>query len=551
MKIKSYLYLEGQLQPVEVEVLSQKGIPLIQFVGLPDQIIKESAVRIKSAIKSCGFEWPQAKQIIVSLKPSHLKKSSQGLEFAVATAILLETEQITMDAENLEKYYFYGTLDLEGNVSIPEDLSVFYPNDPANEFLFTGNVSEELISNNSEKFEKKQGKEAKEIIEIKEIKNNRKELKTEINFDSLNSNSKSYRRSKNNFFYSQNRYLKVNNLSELMNPEVVHPIDPPWYFERPKLYDHIYLTNPQKELALISALGGHHMLLAGPAGSGKSLMADVIHTLKTKPCEQEEGLIISRYLKNKKYLNKTNSEQQRDKDNSMGAEEIWRPLIKPHHTISLHGLIGGGLQLFEGELSRANCGTMIFDELLEFKQPVVESLREPLETGQLRIVRTSGYAIFESRFQWIATTNLCPCGDFVPGKNIDCRYALSKCRSYSQKLSGPLLDRFELISFSNEWKGDRVHSVQSLAKLLSENSFFNGERESLKGNAFLALESKLPFVSQRLLNQWGSSIRRKNATLKIAYSLARLNERELPNDDDIERALDYTLRPFQRIQRWD
>lgn len=477
MKVKSYIYLDGSLQSVEVEVLSQRGLPQLQFVGLPDQVIKESAVRIKSAIKSSGFEWPQAKQIIVNLKPSHLKKSSRGLEFAVAAAILWETGQLPEESIQFQTAHLYGELDLDGKIYLPEDLKVFYPFEASKEVLYTG----------------------------------------QINTNAL--------------FWSNESIYQLDTLKDLATPKIQNKIEKPWSFVRPLDFHQIQVCDAQKEWIQLCALGEHHALMAGPSGSGKSLTAEIIHCLRIFPTLEEEISLFSKLTKG-------------------DFKKLWRPMVKPHHSITLQGLIGGGLQIQEGEMSRASNGTLIFDELLEFKPQVVEALREPLENGQVRVARSSGVSTFKSDFLWLATTNLCPCGDFTPGKPVECRYSLQKCRSYSQKLSGPLLDRFDMIAFTHQWKGVRKHSVQEILEKLEQNPFFK-EREN-KLQLDQKLESiKLPFIAKKIMDSWAGSIRRKKATMRVAYTLAKLNQRQHIIEQDIEKAMLYTVQPFQSMQRWD
>jgi magnesium chelatase family protein len=442
-------------------------------------VIKESAIRIKSAIRSSGYEWPQAKQIIVNLKPSHLKKTSRGLEFAVAAAILLETQQVTN--LNIQDIVFYGELDLEGNVFLPEDFKIYSGKN--NERIFTGKATDH--------------------------------------------------------FWSSDYFFQINSLKELNSPIQVHLKKQPWQVERSKMFDSIYLTEKQKELIQICVLGEHNLLMLGPAGSGKSLLVEIIHSLRRPPSLAEQTYLYSMEANS---LSETDQENFNKCTKTDELKKIWRPLIKPHHSITLQGLIGGGIALKEGELTRANLGTLVFDELLEFKPAVVEALREPLETGKARVARSSGVVTFESRFLWLATSNLCPCGDYTPGRPINCRYSLNRCRSYGQKLSGPLVDRFDLISFSNEWMGDRLHSVQEISGALSK----------LRAVEDLVVDTNnLPFVVRRMMANWDGSYRRKKATIQVAATIAKLHMRDHLIDEDVEKALTYTVRPFASLQRWD
>jgi magnesium chelatase family protein len=591
IRVKSFVYLEGVFQSVEIEVISQKGLPSLQFVGLPDQVIKESAIRIKSAIRSSGYEWPQAKQIIVNLKPSHLKKTSRGLEFAVATAILLETRQLKgqligklngpskNNLEGEQTTFLEPNLGLQGDIEMQE----LIVSEVSLKDLSIQNLASNTLPDLSKRIQKDLPTEKINQIDTK-LKNtntleNAAVAISKFQFSTENiafygeldlegnvflpEDFKIYNGQKNehlftgkvaNDFWCSDFYYQINSLKDLNSPQKISSKKQPWKVRRPQDLDLVYLTARQKELLQICVMGEHHLLMVGPAGSGKSLLADVIHSLRKPPTVSEQTYLYANMLNKKNDQNQSSIKSAFTNSMSLDAGnfsrdrqqdeflEMWRPLVKPHHSITLQGLIGGGISLNEGELSRAHLGTLVFDELLEYKPPVVESLREPLETGKARVARSSGVVTFESRFLWIATSNLCPCGDYVPGKSVNCRYSLNRCRSYGQKLSGPLVDRFDLISFSNEWCGDRAYSVEQISDELNEIRALGDQAVDT---------TNLPFVVRRMMANWDGSYRRKKATMNVASTIARLNKRTHLTEADVEKALNYTVRPFASLQRWD
>lgn len=480
MKLHSLISQGWELHPIEVEVLLVRGLPEMRFVGLPDQAIKESAIRIKTAIKQSGFSWPEADQIIINLKPNHLKKSSRGLELAVAAGILWEMQQLPQPFD-AAKWTLYGELNLDGSVQQPEDLVGFDDKTPT--FLVTGRAPQE---------QKRP--------------------------------------------WLQSPLGTITHLRELMEPS--------WQMASPQAslaaptFDHIFLTEAQAELALIAALGRHSVLMAGPAGSGKSMMSELIHSLGSDPNEEMQRELWRR---------------RQQTPETLGSESLWRPLIRPHHSATTQGLVGGGNPIRPGELARAHHGTLILDELLEFKPTVIEALREPLETHKIRLARVSGFHTYDCRFHLIATTNLCPCGDFVPKTPTRCRYSLTKCRSYSQKLTGPLVDRFQILTFSHRWKGARTVAWSDLKNRLHElrNRITQGSRD----NAHLAEAAfdvkTWPLLERTLLEQLQGSHRRYLSTLRVAKTLADLAGKNRPGIEEIEKALTYTVTPFVELQRWD
>jgi len=480
MKIQSLVSHGWSLVPIEVEVLLTRGLPDLKFVGLPDQTIKESALRIKTAIKQSGFNWPEAEQIIVNLKPNHLKKTSRGLELAVAAGILWETNQLTPPAA-LNNWVLYGELNLDGSIHQPDDL--IFVEDTKFNSLLTGQGSPIT----------KQPWLSQPLGVISHLQ-----------------------------FLADPKWELFSTPPTLTPPELAT----------------IYITPEQAELALIAAWGRHPLLMAGPAGSGKSLMCEVIHGLGSDP-----DLNIQKEL----------WRRQQHAQNEQSSNNFWRPLIRPHHSITVQGLIGGGNPIRLGELARAHHGTLILDELLEFKQSVIEALREPMETAKLRLVRVSGFETYDCNFQLLSTTNLCPCGDYVPKVPTRCRFSLTKCRSYSQKLTGPLVDRFQLLSYSHRWKGERSVSLECLKnKLRDLRESFPSKKidNSMRTESSFNIKS-WPLLERKILEQLQGSHRRLLSTLRVSQSIANLAGKDTPNIDDIEKALKYTVTPFAELQRWD
>lgn len=453
MKLKSLIENCNRLEVAEVEIEFIPGIPQIHFLGLPDRLIKESFYRIKSALKSTGYKFPLAYQMIVNIKPNHLRKSSRGVELAVALGILLKTDQINTELINSD-WVIYGELGLDGNVYEPSDLF----------------------------------QSASHFKEIKIL-------------TGAGQNSSCYR------------------LENIKNIEICFTENQQVY-KRPSIGIERIYTKEEAELLFLAATSGLHTLLAGDSGAGKSTLA---HSL------------IS-------FLPEPQSEEVIREDN------LWRSVISPHQTITPAAFLGGGSNLFEGEIERVQGGVLLLDELLEFDPEILESLRGPMTGDKLRLSRGAGHREISSNFQVIATTNLCACGKWTPiQNNINCRFSRLKCTKYLEKLSGPLLDRFGLLLFSH-YKQDRKIKGEFILNRI--NKYFDLKRKVQKDFSF-----KIP----KLFDSYYSdlSTRRRNYLNLVAgvYALDRLAQgtgdpkEENVTIIDYNRAEEWVIRPFELLQK--
>ena len=474
MKVQSLVSNGEDLMSVEVELKLAPGLPTITFLGLPDQHMKESALRIKSAIRNQGFQFPKAQQIIVNLRPSYMKKNSRGIELAVAAAYLWESEQVPAPIPD-QNFYVYGELNLSGDVYLPAGLSTSFPNDEA--VILTG------ASSNTEKF---------------------------------------------NF-----KRLQISNLQDLASPQEIPPGEKIYDWIPPEIEFDGLFSKSQAEFLEIVCIGEHSALIAGPSGSGKTTMAKLIPNLIREPWQKHAMQIKKNY-----------------------PQGTWRPIIKPHHSTPLISMVGGGGGLQMGEIVRAHGGVLLLDELLEFHPQVHEALREPFEEGCLRIVRGGRVKEFLAESLIIGTTNLCPCGDFIPGRKIlNCRFGKTKCHSYSKRMSGPVVDRFQMIYFSSQGDDRKISADKIKNKIQAAQKFAlqtrgmdqsNGQLTLAKVKTFL---NSAPWIEKSLPK--GLSERRKLAQLRVARTIADLESSISIEPHHLNKAQLFTIGPFEKIRQWE
>ena len=449
MKLMTLIEHHNQLEKAEVEIELIPGIPQIHFLGLPDKSIRESFFRIKSAFKSCGYKFPQSQQIIVNIKPSHLKKSSKGLELAVALGLLVKTQQREI-SDDVLKSLIYGELELDGHVLEPQDLKKYLTKDPFEQVL-TG----------------------------------KSESKTQTKFF-------------------------IEKLDQDIQQNEVNSQD--FDFIRPDIGLNENYSAEEAELLFLMSATGLHTLLAGPSGFGKSTLAKNYYSFLKEPD-----------LKDFCFLQKN-----------------WPPLVSPHHSVTPAAFLGGGAQLYKGELERAQSGVLFLDELLEFNTIILEALRGPMTGEKLRLARQGELREFDCRFQVVATTNLCPCGKWVPLQLPNCRFSRSKCEAYLNRLSGPLTDRFGLLYFYPSQKLPRTVSGDSILSRLGQYQ-----------HSFKALEQTGDYSEQNLASVLypEASQRRLNALNAVARVYATENGRSIIELSDLKKAEKWTIRPFIDLEK--
>lgn len=473
MKIYSFTQHGIELRPIEVEISLLPGLPQFQIMGLPDPAIKESQLRIKSALKHQGFDWPAGKQVLINLRPTDIRKKGKGLDLAIALAYLWKTGQLTPPQE--EKVYVYGELSLSGEVTVADDLHL----------LFSLDEKQPIITGRTDK----------------------------------------------PYHYP---LITFSNLRDFDQCELVPGRSICEQMVRPPLPD-LKVNAPMAELMAIAGTGEHSVMLAGPAGSGKSFFAEHLYPLLRDP---SEAMFRRSFQLGKLF----------------GREVSWRPYVAPHHSATPQAMIGGGYPVVPGEITRAHGGVLLLDEFLEINNKVTESLREPLETGQIALARKGGREWFPAYFMLMATTNLCPCGDMVPGRMMSCRFSLGRCRSYSERLSGPILDRFQILVFSHLWQGDDEVPLSEIRhRIQAAQQFAYQTRGQATVNARVPIESLTVTLEPFLRKSKGGGIRvsrrRMEGIIRTARSIADLDASMIVYRSHWRQAEQLSLVSFKKMSQ--